>query len=123
MVIDPRLCTLNFNQFKFAPYSAHATTIKSPYTLKPLMPACPAGRPPPDLESVNMMAPPKLMMIPTTVYPVKRCLKSNAPKIIVHSGDSVFNIPASELSNLVCAQANRKAGMKIPIKPDTNNLK
>lgn len=49
-------------------------------------------------------------------------MKNSAPRIIVHKGESVFSIPASELFNLVCAKAKRNAGMKIPIRPDRNNF-
>ena len=46
-----------------------------------------------------------------------------APKIITHTGESVLSIPATELSNLVCASAKRNAGIKIPIMPEINKLK
>ena len=62
-------------------------------------------------------------IIPTIAYPRKRCVKNKAPKIIVHSGESVFKIPANELFNFVCAKAKRNAGKKTPINPDRNNLK
>ena len=42
--------------------------------------------------------------------------------IMVKRGESVFNIPATELSILVCAVANKKAGIKIPINPEASSL-
>ena len=41
---------------------------------------------------------------------------------MVNSGVNVFKIPATELSILVCAVANRNEGIKIPIIPEVNNF-
>jgi len=70
-----------------------------------------------------MIAPKNERRIPKIAYPRKRWVKNNAPRIIVHNGDSVFKIPARELFNFVCAKAKRKAGINIPINPEINNLK
>lgn len=43
--------------------------------------------------------------------------------IMVHTGERVLSIPARELLIWVCAQAKRKAGKNMPIKPDISNLK
>ena len=42
--------------------------------------------------------------------------------IIVHNGEMVLSIPATELSMCCCAVVKRKAGIKTPINPDKNNL-
>lgn len=39
-----------------------------------------------------------------------------------HIGDSVFKMPVTELCKRVCAKANKKAGIKMPIMPDKNNF-
>ncbi len=78
---------------------------------------------PPERDTASRIVPVKEITMPTIANPRKRCVKNKAPKIIVHSGESVLRIPANELLSRVCAQANKKAGKKIPINPETNNLK
>src|SRR5690554_1148261 len=41
----------------------------------------------------------------------------------VASGVKVFNTPVTPLGNLVCAKANKKAGIKLPTKPTQISLR
>ena len=52
-----------------------------------------------------------------------RALKKKKPNNKVKTGVNEFKIPTKELSNEVCAFVNKKAGIPLPITPDTNKGK
>ncbi len=41
---------------------------------------------------------------------------------MVHNGDNVLRMPATELSICCCAVVNKNAGIKTPSKPEKNNF-
>ena len=75
--------------------------------------SCPLG----DTKKKSPINPIK---IPANFQAVGLILKNNVPIITAQRGVSELSIPVKELSNLVSAKQNRKAGMKLPINPDNN---
>ena len=78
---------------------------------------------PSDLATIRITVPDSPIKIPMIDSFLNFWWKNHTPTKSVQIGVRLFMMPVTELSNLVCARAKRKAGKKMPINPEANSLR